>query len=47
MIGWITGGAITPTVRDVAMLRFVGVALMPILGGLLLAFAAGLAQPRR
>jgi hypothetical protein len=45
MIAWASRGTITPSAGDVEMLRLLGVALMPILGGLLLAFAMALAQP--
>ena len=47
MIAWASRGTITPAAGDVEMLRLLGVALMPILGGLLIAFAMGLAQPMR
>jgi hypothetical protein len=45
MIAWASRGTITPAIGDVEMLRLLGVAMMPILGGLLIAFAMGLAQP--
>lgn len=46
MAAWLSRGLVAPSAGDVQMLRLLGVALMPILGGLLVAFGVGLAQPR-
>jgi hypothetical protein len=47
MVSWLTRGLIAPSAGDVEMLRLLGVAVLPILGGLMIAFAMGLAQPPR
>jgi hypothetical protein len=46
-ISWVSRGAVAPTAGDIEMVRLLGIAAMPVLGGLLLAFAAGLVPPRR
>jgi hypothetical protein len=45
VIVWLSRGFIAPSTGDIEMLRLLGVAMMPILGGLLIAFAVGLGQP--
>jgi hypothetical protein len=47
VIGWASRGTIAPSAADMEMVRLFGMALMPILGGLLIAFAMGLAPPPR
>jgi hypothetical protein len=47
VITWASMGTIKPSATDVEMLRVLGVAAIPIVGGLLLSFAFGLAQPGR
>jgi len=45
VISWISRGAITPGAADIEMVRLLGVAMMPILGGLLIAFGMALVHP--
>jgi len=47
VVTWASMGTFKPTASDVEMLRVLGVAAIPIVGGLLLSFAFGLAQPAR
>jgi hypothetical protein len=47
VIAWLSRGLVTPSAADLEMVRLLGVAIIPILGGLLIAFAMGLAQPAR
>jgi hypothetical protein len=45
VITWISRGAVTPGTADIEMVRLLGVAMMPILGGLLIAFGMALVHP--
>jgi len=45
VINWISRGAITPGAADIEMVRLLGVTMMPILGGLLIAFGMALVHP--
>jgi hypothetical protein len=45
VITWMTRGAIAPAAADIEIIRLLGVATMPVLGGLLIAFAMALMQP--
>jgi hypothetical protein len=45
MITWVSRGSLAPSAGEIEMIRLLGVAIVPILGGLLIAFAVGLAQP--
>jgi hypothetical protein len=45
VITWISRGAITPRAADIEIVRLLGVAMMPILGGFLLAFGMALMRP--
>jgi hypothetical protein len=47
VVTWASMGTFKPSASDVEMLRVLGVAAIPIVGGLLLSFAFGLAQPAR
>jgi hypothetical protein len=47
MVTWVSMGTFKPGATDVEMLRIMGVAAIPIVGGLLLSFAFGLTQPAR
>ena len=47
VIAWASRGALKPAAGDIEMVRLLGVAFMPILGGMLFGFAMGLAQPPR
>jgi hypothetical protein len=45
VITWISRGTITPGAADIEIVRLLGVAMMPILGGLLIAFGMALMEP--
>jgi hypothetical protein len=45
-MGWISRGLITPSPDDVAVLRLLGLTVVPSLAGLVLMFAQLLAAPR-
>lgn len=45
VLAWLSRGVIARVAADIGMVRLIGVATMPILGGLLIAFAMALAQP--
>jgi hypothetical protein len=45
VITWISRGAVTPGTADIEMVRLLGVAMMPILGGLLIASGMALVHP--
>jgi hypothetical protein len=45
VITWLSRGAIAPAAADIENVRLLGVATMPILGGLLISFAMALTQP--
>jgi hypothetical protein len=47
VVTWASMGTLKPGATDVEMLRVLGVAAIPIVGGLLLSFAFGLAEPAR
>src|SRR5439155_26285420 len=47
VVTWASMGTLKPGASDVEMLRILGVAAIPIVGGLLLSFAFGLSQPAR
>src|SRR5262245_55861013 len=47
VVPWLSRGTLTPAASDIEMVRLLGVAMMPILGGLLLAYSLILAQPPR
>ena len=46
IMGWISRGWITPSPDDVAVLRLLGLTIVPSLAGLVLMFAQLLAAPR-
>jgi hypothetical protein len=46
LLGWITRGGITPTPDDIALVRLLGLTIVPSLAGLVLMFAQLLAPPR-
>jgi hypothetical protein len=46
ILGWISRGLITPTPDDIAVLRLLGLTIVPSLAGLVLMFAFALAAPR-
>ena len=45
VITWLSRSIVTPTTGDIEMVRLIGVAAIPVLAGLMLAFAMALAQP--
>ena len=47
VIAWLSRGSFAPAASAIEMPRLLGVAAMPILGGLLIAFAMGLAPAQR
>jgi hypothetical protein len=46
-MGWISRGLITPSPDDVAVLRLLGLTIVPSLAGLVLMFAQLLTAPAR
>jgi hypothetical protein len=47
VVPWLSRGTLVPAASDIEMVRLLGVAMIPILGGLLLAYALILAQTPR
>jgi hypothetical protein len=47
IVGWLTGGLVVPTPKDIGWVRTIGLAVMPSLAGLVLLLALSLARPRR
>jgi hypothetical protein len=46
LLGWITRGSITPTPNDIALVRLLGLTIVPSLAGLVLMFAQLFAATR-